>query len=438
MKKLLLSFVAAFSIALIAAPAFATNGTNIIGVGAISRSMGGTGVAAPQDAITAVFGNPAAMCYIPCETSEVDFAATIFKPVVHAKAQTNATGELTATSQGAPFAFPAIGIYTPITPDLRFGLAAYGVSGLGVDYRGSTLATVGTTFGAAGTPPIPDTDITTQLSIMKFAPNLAYKIMPNLSVGAALQVNWAQLDLGAGSAHAFGVGTQVGVIYKPIDALSLGVSYQSPQRHTFHNIFNFNPNSMLGVPGFLPAGSTDSNRDTLTLEQPQQVVVGVGYEIIPNNLLMEVDGKWYNWANAAGYKDFGWRDQYIIAVGLQEKPMDWLALRVGYNYGNNPVKPHNDWNAFGASSVQGTPVNTFFYEYLRTIGFPALVEHHITAGIGINISKKTSLNLGYMHAFGKKLQESSSTLPVGFGGGTLDLASSLREDSYEFGLNIMF
>jgi long-chain fatty acid transport protein len=45
----------------ITAPAWATNGTNLIGIGPVSRGMGGTGVAAPQDAISAIFANPAGM-----------------------------------------------------------------------------------------------------------------------------------------------------------------------------------------------------------------------------------------------------------------------------------------------------------------------------------------------------------------------------------------
>ena len=69
MRKLAVSIVMALAVAAFAVPAFATNGDNVMGVGTISRSMGGVGAAAPQDAITAVFGNPAAMCYIPCETS---------------------------------------------------------------------------------------------------------------------------------------------------------------------------------------------------------------------------------------------------------------------------------------------------------------------------------------------------------------------------------
>ena len=40
---------------LVPAAALATNGDNIIGVGPISRAMGGVGIAHPQDAISAVF-----------------------------------------------------------------------------------------------------------------------------------------------------------------------------------------------------------------------------------------------------------------------------------------------------------------------------------------------------------------------------------------------
>ncbi|MGA8241696.1 MAG: hypothetical protein WB818_14080 [Desulfobacterales bacterium] len=52
--------VLAFALAL-APAALATNGDALIGVGPISRAMGGAGVAAPQDAISAIFANPAAM-----------------------------------------------------------------------------------------------------------------------------------------------------------------------------------------------------------------------------------------------------------------------------------------------------------------------------------------------------------------------------------------
>lgn len=428
MKKLVMSVVAALAVVALSAPAFATNGTNIIGVGAISRSMGGVGAAAPQDAISAVFANPAAMCYIPCETSEVDFAGTVFVPRVKASVTTTGvvafapgTMSVSAKSQGQPYAFPAIGIYTPINEKWRFGLAAYGVSGLGVDYKDTALSGSG-----AG-----DFGVRTQLAIMKFAPNVAYMISPNFSVGAALQVNWAQLDLGDGDSHDFGFGTQVGAMYKR-DAFSMGVTYQSPQAHNFNKVYNFNAD-LNGDGDSLDAGE-DSVRDTLRLEQPQQVVVGVAYDIIPKSLLVEVDGKWLNWGGAAGYKDFDWEDQYVVAVGAQYKPVEWIAVRAGYNYANNPVKNHDGFDPFAAASIQGVPASPVLFEGFRIVGFPAIVEHHITAGLGVNITPKVSLNLGYAHAFEKTMTQTGTAIT----GDSITYQSKLSEDSYEFGLNIMF
>ena len=65
MKFLCKISVVLFLAVWLAPPAMATNGDNLIGVGPISRAMGGVGIAAPQDAISAVFSNPAAMCFGP-------------------------------------------------------------------------------------------------------------------------------------------------------------------------------------------------------------------------------------------------------------------------------------------------------------------------------------------------------------------------------------
>ena len=153
--------------------AYATNGDNLIGIGPISRAMGGVGIAAPQDSISAVFANPAAMCFGPyCPGSQVDFAGTIFLPTAHGKVEAPAFGvNASDRSQSNIFIVPAIGLSTPITPTLRFGIAAYGTSGLGVDYR-----------DRLNLSPLPSGDLSTQYQVMKFAPNLSYMIIDNLQL----------------------------------------------------------------------------------------------------------------------------------------------------------------------------------------------------------------------------------------------------------------
>ena len=96
MRKLFTVLVVVALVATLSPAAFATNGTQLIGIGPTSRAMGGVGIAAPQDAISAVFANPAGMCFGPyCPSSQFDFAGTIFMPEPKAeiKAWTNYQGE---------------------------------------------------------------------------------------------------------------------------------------------------------------------------------------------------------------------------------------------------------------------------------------------------------------------------------------------------------
>jgi long-chain fatty acid transport protein len=92
----------------------------------------------PQDAISAVFSNPAAMCFGAfCPSSQVDFAGTAFIPDTHASITTGGS-KFSAHSDPRVFPIPALGISfnLPQLPKWRFGFGAYGVTGLG-DYQAS-------------------------------------------------------------------------------------------------------------------------------------------------------------------------------------------------------------------------------------------------------------------------------------------------------------
>jgi long-chain fatty acid transport protein len=176
--------------------------------------------------------------------------------------------------------------------------------------------------------------------------------------------------------------------------------------------------------------------DDLKLESPQTFGVGIAYEPIQNVLLIETDAKWLNWADAKGYKDFGWDDQWVFNIGAQYKPTPKLALRAGYNYGKNPVKTHSwDDTVPGFANVQGKDVPKTNYEILRIAGFPAVVENHLTAGIGYQLTKTVSIDMGYMHAFEKTIKETGTVFnPAAGFPSPATIEASLYEDSLEFGI----
>lgn len=399
-------------IALVAVPAaWATNGDNLIGVGPVSRAMGGVGVAAPQDSITAIFLNPAGMDFCPCgEQSEAIFAGTIFDPSVSARI-TTPMASYSGDSQHDVFLIPAVGVTMPINEKMRFGIGAFGVSGLGVDYRNMMWDLDGDpSNGYEG-------DLYSRLEIMKFAPMLSYKVSDEFSVGVALQAAYNNLDLGSGGTHDYTFGAQLGLVYS-LGAVQFGASYTTPQKATHDRVYNFDE--------FM--GST--TLDTLELEAPHSWVAGVAYQ--PNRqVLVGADVKYYQWGDAAGYSDFDWENQWVFAVGAQYRATEVLFLRAGYNYGENPVKEHNGWDPQGVTSMQGTAIPTFGYEMFRTIGFPAIVENHVTIGIGYMLTDSMMMNLEYMHAFENTISESSA-------GNYVNLESDLSEDALGFSLAWQF
>ncbi len=400
-------------IVLLPLSAQATNGDNLIGIGPISRAMGGVGIAAPQDAISSTFANPAAMCVGDfCPGSEFDFAATLFAPKIDGTIDIKGGGPLAGVHKSRAdektYTVPAFGFSAPINEKFRFGLSAYGVTGLGVDHRDTDLDTTpaGQSLLAADS---------TQLMILKVAPTLAYKVNDKLSFGAAIHVVNSTLDLNQGSSPAYGFGLQLGALYH-MDKVHLGFTYLSPVGADHKNVYDLDQ---------------DGTQDNFELEAPQQIGLGLAYE--PNSsLLMEIDTKWINWSDAAGYDDLDWDDQICVAVGVQFKPVDALALRLGYNYAENQVDSHT-FNGDDSVNIQGKQVNAYGFETLRIIGFPAAVEHHVTVGLGYEITDAVSVNLGYMHAF-KETVKSSGTLPTPFGGNQVELKSDISEDAVDFSI----
>lgn len=423
MKGKCLVFVLVLGCVIMAGSAWATNGDNLIAVGPVARAMGGVGVAAPQDAISAVFINPAAMCFGPyCPASEMNFGGTLFMPKVDTRISFPASGTvISADSEEKVYPIPAIGLSVPLTdrpPFWRFGLSAYGVSGLGVDYKGTAVDQPAFyNFGPMGSFPLV-AGAYTELTIMKFAPAIAFQPFERFSFGLALHVDYATLDLRQGSSAGYGVGVQLGTIFKATDALSLGLSYTSPQNVNHDDVADFDG---------------DGTLDRLKLESPHQIAFGAAYHV-NNKLLLEADLKWLNWSEANGYQEFDWDDQWVFGIGAQYKPFAKLTLRAGYCYGKNPLNTHDGFQGPAPVSIQGKTMPTYYYETFRIVGFPAIVEHHVTLGVGYEFTSRFSLQAGFVHAFEKSIEETGTDMT----GQPVSLKSTLSENSVDFGFTWRF
>jgi len=400
----LVHFISTFSALCLAAvvsvpPVLATNGDELIGVGPSSRSMGGVGIASSEDVITSVFCNPATLTEL--EGFSYVLAGSVLNPTVEARVNSPAppwgVGNWSGTSQDKAYPIPAMGFKVPCrSGKLCFALGAYGITGMGVDYRNQDPM-----------------NVNTNLAVMQFAPAVAYKL-DNLSLGAALNIDYQSADLGSGESHNYGFGARLGALYR-MGAVALGATYTTPQPVSHQRIYDFDMNGVF---------------DDLDLGLPQKFGVGVAWTA-SDRFLVETDVRWLNWSDAKGYEDFDWEDQWVYCAGARWKPSERTAVRFGYNYGKNVVGGHDGWDPGGMTTFQGQMMSTFGYEYFRVIGFPAIVEHHVTLGAGVQLTDNFTLNLGYVRGLENTLTETSA-------GGAVMLESTLSEDFFEFGFAWQF
>jgi len=395
-----------------------TDGDNLLGIGAVSRSLGGNGTAAPQDALGAISGNPAGLSFLPGDlNSDADVSVTFFVPHVSASVDS-----ASADSEARTYVIPSLGVAGPLGAKgspWQYGFGIYGLAGLGVNYNNSALS------GTLGPTPYPlVAGGYTQFQALEVAPSLSYRVSEQWSLGAAFDLDYGQLNLGGPTKSGLGVGAQPGIIFRPSNEVSLGVSYISAKPITYRSVVDFSGNGTL---------------DNLKLEAPQQIIFGAAFKIPSSSLLLVTDARWVNWGGATGYRDFGWQNVWIYGAGLQFDAIPKkLVLRAGYTFGGNPLKTENGFNGTGAptnvTEVQGNFVNNYYYQTFRVVGFPAVVENHVSLGLSYAFDNRSSLEIGYTHSFKNTLTEQGLNLL----GAATTISSTLSEDSYEVGYEYRF
>jgi long-chain fatty acid transport protein len=382
------------------------------------------GVGATLDAAS-LLTNPAGMADLG---RRLEIGGAYFKPTV----SYNATGIMpgmfvardgaTLDSDRGASPIPVVAYVQPLTDRLTAGLGVFGVAGMGVDYAANLYNGPTLTSYMQG----------------RFTPAAAYRVNDRLTLGVTVNLMVAQMeyDVAAGAGQAahdtatsVGAGATFGVKFTPVKRVTLGAAYET--RSWFQD-FSFTvperPNPML--PGTtIPGGS-----DELAFDQPQSATVGVAVTPV-DALLLAVDVQWIDWSSTMGdglpqYSsdpsatgampfDMGWSDQWVVKVGTQVMPTARLALRAGYNYGKMPLDPDR---AF------------------ENLAFPAVTEHHLTAGFGYALGQKLNVNVAAVYALNAKIDGANAAPPppMGDGQGIASYSTEMSQLVLDMGLCYRF
>lgn len=389
-RTIKLAVVAA--LALGATSAFATNGATMIGYGAKSFGMGGTGIGVSHGAESAL-ANPAMITTVA--GSEVSFGGTVFMPSV-----SNDMGAGETDSESDMFMIPSVSLATKVNDNFYWGIGMWGTGGLGVDYRDDA----------------DKMNMVTALQLMQFGVPLVYTVN-NFAIGVTPIVQYGSLDInydmsgmggsvvGAGVAQDLQIGYSLGMAYET-KGLTLGAVYKSEIKMDYKDVLAA---TMSPFTNMIGAGNY-TNSD---LSSPAEYGVGLSYTTAGHTLA--VDYKNIAWEDAEGYKDFGWEDQDVIAVGYEYATSGW-AVRAGYQYAEAAVQEQ--------SGMLGMLNNT-----LNLLGFPGTSESHVTVGGTYAFSEKLSLDLAYVHTL-----EADDT----FNGIMGPVTTEHSEDAYSFQVNFAF
>jgi len=249
-----------------------------------------------------------------------------------------------------------------------------------------------------------------QAGVLQAAPN-----------GMASAVNWARFDFQngdplRGAAHSDGFGFKLGMVLKMDSKLSLGATYHSETNLddmtgaatvTMNANIDNNYLNKTWVPGVSgsAAGAYTAVPIALTgkiliknFQWPSVLGVGAAFQM-SDSVMLAADFKRLMWSDVMdSFKmsfvadddvsngsyagtvldvslDQKWKDQNVFQLGATFTLSPALALRAGYNYAENPIPD----------------------QYMNPL-FPAIIEHHLTGGLGYKLNKDQAIDFSVTYA----------------------------------------
>ena len=263
-------------------------------------------------------------------------------------------------------------------------------------------------------------------------------------------------------------GWQAGMDIKVTEKLRIGTTYQSSLKYTYNDVANFKqfgPHGMVNMTndftggalaqlahtdsttgnqsqdvidaivgadptglitqdmakamvGLMPTGTikdsleatNPANLDDLTMEQPWEIAIGFGYDLT-DQVTVTGDYRYIAWGLAEGYKDFGWENQSVYALGFEFRPNKKFRFRGGYNYAESPLKGNSGELGSLLTDVQGTLVFDQAVSMLNMTGFPAIATTHFTLGAGYDFTENFTLDGAFMYSPEVEVSRSGALLP---------------------------
>ncbi len=286
---------------------------------ALGSSLAGSASAA-SDVTYAMF-NPAALTTV--ERFEAGGSVSLVMPIAEG---TLKDGPLAGTKVDGDEngIVPSLALGYRVTDDLVLGLTTFAPFGLKTDYGSNSTVQADATKS--------------ELTTVSISPTVSYDVLDNLTLGAALDILYADATLDSAVVDLAGddwaVGFSLGLLFEPVEGTRIGAAY-----HHGYDL-KVDTNSFGGFPGEVEASL------------PNWVQLGVTQEV-RDDLRLMAEGRWINWSRfdsidistpALDGTPFGqvsdvqnYNDSWFFAVGAEYDLNDRFTLRSGLGYDQTPT-----------------------------------------------------------------------------------------------------
>ncbi len=354
-------------------------GATLHGFGPINSSMGGAGVALPEDSLNALGFNPALVA--AAEGNQLSFTNEFSKDNIRIHTTLGSfSGDASSTNQLS--IAPSFGwMVRDPHKKLALGFGLISMAAFSTDYpqdSGSILF---------AQPPNGFGRIYTTYSVTKIPIAFAFQVTPKLSIGVSANVYLGQFavaplpdgtfDTAADGARwypeagkpsqKFAFAPQFGFYYQHSPKMAIGASLTLPQNYPAYtyNSSNADPSSR---------GYGLARTLTYDLDGPMVVSFGTGLKLNEKTQIA-IDGMFTKYSGVSGFgsaggvvngiiQPFGWRNVWTFKAGVQRQVGEKAIVRVGYAFSRMPIRSEVVISATGA---------------------PQTFQHYISGGAGIMI-----------------------------------------------------
>ncbi|MCP4158670.1 MAG: long-chain fatty acid transporter [Deltaproteobacteria bacterium] len=284
---------------------------------------------------------------------------------------------------------PHMGFSMPLNDNIFLGVAMYSPYGFHVKWGGDTKGAYNAYESYFGR--------------IVVNPTLAYKLNEKLSFGFgvslgesrsnASKVYTSATTLTLESKDDFNYSFNAGVMYRPVNSLSLGLTYRGRTDTEFKGDA-FLKNKETGA--LISQGTV-----SMEFDHPESAQAGIRY-FPTENFSVEFDTTWTRWSilekqdiiinlgtPQTSPHPRNWEDTIQYKIGAEWKLLNNFALRAGYTYDPTPV-----------------PENTF------DLGWPDTNRNVFNLGFGWNITENWTLDSVFQHVVSTSKREVSNTVGI--------------------------